>query len=95
MADRFSSGDRVRTTRTDPAHHTRLPRYARGAVGSVIEREGCHPLPDDRSRGVAGDDQPVYAVRFLASDLFGTGTHEVTLALWESYLLPADTEGSA
>lgn len=95
MAERFSSGDRVRTIRTDPTHHTRLPRYARGAVGSVVEREGSHPLPDDRSRGVASDDQPVYAVRFLASDLFGTGTHEVTLALWESYLSPAGPEGAA
>ncbi|PZA19960.1 SH3-like domain-containing protein, partial [Modestobacter versicolor] len=31
--DRFAPGDRVRTRATDPAGHTRLPRYARGAVG--------------------------------------------------------------
>ena len=24
------------TSRADPAHHTRLPRYARGATGTII-----------------------------------------------------------
>ena len=86
MADRFSPGDRVRARRTDPPHHTRLPRDARGAVGTVVEREGEHPLADDRARGLPAEPQPVYAVRFAAQELFGAGDHAVTLALWESYL---------
>ena len=36
MSDRFSPGDRVRTSSHDPAGHTRLPRYARGAVGMAL-----------------------------------------------------------
>jgi hypothetical protein len=86
VAERFAPGARVRTSRVDPPHHTRLPRYARGAVGVVVEREGRHPLADERARGLAAEPQPVYAVRFDAADLFGEGDHGVTLDLWESYL---------
>ena len=50
MAEPFSPGDRVRARRADPPHHTRLPRYARGAVGTVVERQGRYPLPEDRAR---------------------------------------------
>ena len=86
MTERFAAGDRVRTRRTDPPHHTRLPRYARGAVGQVLEPQGRHPLPDDRSRGIVSDAQTVYTVRFAARELFGHGDHAVTVDLWESYL---------
>jgi hypothetical protein len=86
VAERFAPGARVRTRRTDPPHHTRLPRYARGAIGTVVESEGAHPLADDRARGLPAAPQPVYAVRFAAQELFGEGDHGVVLALWESYL---------
>jgi hypothetical protein len=86
VTERFAPGTRVRTSRHDPPHHTRLPRYARGAVGTVVEPEGSHPLADDRARGIAGTPQTVYAVRFPAWQLFGEGDHEVVLDLWESYL---------
>ena len=86
MPDRFAPGDRVRTSRSDPPHHTRLPRYARGAVGTVLEPQGRHPLPDDRSRGLATDAQPVYTVRFPAHELFGEGDHDVTVDVWECHL---------
>ena len=92
MADRFSPGDRVRTNRVDPPHHTRLPRYARGAVGTVVEPEGPHPLADDRARRLDAEPEQVYAVRFTAEELFGDGEHAVTLALWESYLSPIEQE---
>lgn len=90
MADRFRPGDRVLTSGIDPPHHTRLPRYARGAAGTVIELEGWYPRPDERSRGLPAEPEPVYAVRFAAGELFGAGDHQVTLALWESYLRPAE-----
>ena len=86
MADRFAPGDRVRTRALDPAGHTRLPRYARGAVGTVVEPAGRHPLADDRARGLRPDPQAVYHVRFAAVDLFGDGDHSVTVELWEDYL---------
>jgi hypothetical protein len=88
--DRFVPGDRVRTRATDPAGHTRLPRYARGAVGVVVERAGEHPLADERARGRSPSAQAVYHVQFAASDLFGAGDHTVTVELWEDYLTPIE-----
>jgi nitrile hydratase subunit beta len=89
VAELFGVGDTVRTSQADPPHHTRLPRYARGAVGTVTGRLGAYPLPDLRSRGFPADPEPVYAVRFAAAELFGAGDHTVTIDLWQSYLRPA------
>ena len=84
---RFRPGSRVRTTPVDPPHHTRVPRYVRGRVGEVVECQGTHPLPDDRARQLPDFRvEPVYTVRFTASDLWGVGAHYVTVDLWESYL---------
>jgi hypothetical protein len=94
MADvvaRFVPGDRVTTRPGDPDHHTRLPRYARGQIGEVVEVQGVWPLPDDRAQGrPAPRVEPVYTVRFAARDLWGAGEHEVTVDLWQSYLEPAE-----
>jgi nitrile hydratase len=81
----FRPGDAVRTSRADPPHHTRVPRYARGARGTVVEPIGEHPLPDDHSRGVL-TVEPVYTVRFRAAELFGDGDHDVTVDVWASHL---------
>jgi len=86
VPERFRIGDVVRTSQADPPHHTRLPRYARGATGTVAGLLGRHPLPDRRARGLPAEPEPVYEVRFPASELFGTGDHTVTISLWESYL---------
>jgi len=88
VAERFAPGQRVRTRGNDPAHHTRLPRYARGKVGTIVEPEGSHPRPDEHARGVAAPPEPVYAVRFMAGELWAGGDHAVVLDLWESYLEP-------
>ena len=92
MTERFCVGDLVRTSRVDPQHHTRLPRYARGAVGTVTDLQGRHPLPDLRARRLPSEPEPVYSVAFAAQDLFGAGEHTVTVDLWESYLRPAAEE---
>ncbi len=94
MAELFRPGDRVRARRADPPHHTRLPRYARGAVGTVLELQGRYPLPDDRARRLPAEPEPVYTVRFAAAELFGEGDHTVTVDLWESYLCPATPEAA-
>jgi nitrile hydratase len=86
----LAPGVRVRTRTTDPVGHTRLPRYARGAVGVLVERAGRHPLADDRARGRATEPRPVWHVRFAAADLFGSGDHTVTVELWEDYLTPIE-----
>lgn len=89
---RFRPGDAVRTSRADPPHHTRLPRYARGAAGTIVEPQGEHPIPDDRARGVPTEPQTVYTVRFAAGELFGDGDHHVTVDVWERHLRPAGEE---
>lgn len=92
MADRFAPGTRVRTRSLDPAGHTRLPRYARGAVGEILECAGAHPLADDRARGRPSEARAVYHVRFAARDLFGEGDHDVTVELWADYLEPLERD---
>jgi nitrile hydratase subunit beta len=82
---RFAAGSRVRARTADPDGHTRLPRYVRGHVGEVLAVRGDWPLPDLVVRGISRAE-PVYAVRFAAADLWGRGSHSVTLDLWESYL---------
>ncbi|MGY0486261.1 SH3-like domain-containing protein [Streptomyces sp. WG-D5] len=87
----YAAGVVVRTYRHDPPHHTRLPRYARGKRGVVVEPEGRAPLADARAQG--RDDAPVemiYAVRFAARELWGEGEHDVVLDLSESYLEPCE-----
>lgn len=86
MTDPFPVGCRVRTPAVDPPHHTRVPRYARGAVGTVLEPTGRYPLADDRARGLPAEQGTVYTVVFRAVDLFGEGDHRVALDLWEQYL---------
>ena len=93
MADPFPPGTPVRARSVDPDGHTRLPRYARGAVGEIVERAGTHPLADDRARGRPSEPRGVYHVRFAAADLFGGGDHDVTVELWEDYLEPLGEDG--
>jgi nitrile hydratase len=83
----YRPGTLVRVRPADPDHHTRVPRYVRGHVGEIVERQGEWPLPDDSARGIAPPRvEAVYAVRFPARDLWGAGSHTVTVDLWESYL---------
>lgn len=83
----LAPGTRVRTVSVDPVEHVRLPRYARGKPGVVLEYEGRHPLPSAKAAGrTDAPAEPVYAVQFAAADLWGGGDHTVTIDLWESYL---------
>jgi nitrile hydratase len=82
---RFAAGARVRAATADPDGHTRLPRYVRGHVGEVVEVRATWQLPDQAVRGVSRFE-PVYAVRFPAAELWGSGSHSVIIDMWESYL---------
>jgi Nitrile hydratase beta subunit, C-terminal len=82
---RFAAGSRVRARVADADGHTRLPRYVRGHVGEVIEVRATWPLPDEAVRGIVRAE-PVYAVRFPAVALWGSGSHWVIIDMWESYL---------
>jgi nitrile hydratase subunit beta len=83
----YDAGARVRVQTGDPDHHTRVPRYVRGHTGEVLAVLGHWTLPDDSARGLRPPRvEACYAVRFSASDLWGSGEHTVTVDLWESYL---------
>jgi nitrile hydratase len=88
---RFAVGDRVAVVNRHGAGHTRAPRYARRARGTVRRHRGAFPVPDAAAHG--GDDvEPLYSVRFDAAELWDgdTSAGSVHLDCWERYLEPAD-----
>jgi hypothetical protein len=87
---RFKPGDKVRVKFMDPVGHTRLPRYARGHVGTVCQHHGTFVFPDTVAHGRGERPQHVYNVRFEAQELWGEdvrSTHRVYLDLWDDYLV--------
>ena len=90
-APRFGIGQRVRARNIHPAHHTRLPRYARGKAGTIHLLHGAHVFPDTSAQGLGEQPQHLYNVRFAARELWGehAGAHDaVYIDLWEAYLEP-------
>ncbi|MBI4304785.1 MAG: nitrile hydratase subunit beta [Chloroflexi bacterium] len=86
---KFKAGDPIVTRDVHPKRHTRLPRYARGKRGVVDRFRGVHVFPDTNAHGLGENPQPLYSVRFDASELWGEsaeGRQAVYLDLWESYL---------
>jgi nitrile hydratase len=68
-----------------------LPAYVAGARGYIQLLHGAHVLPDSNAHGLGEAPEPLYAVRFSASQLWAHPEHpddEVILDLWESYLEP-------
>ena len=89
---RFALGDRVRTRPDRPDHHTRLPGYARGRVGTVERLHGVHVFADAHARGLGEQPQWLYGVRFEAADLWPQAADRsstVAIDAWEPYLEPA------
>jgi nitrile hydratase len=87
----FKPGQRVRARNLNPEGHTRLPRYTRGKVGTVVRNNGLFALQDTDTNGVwlGGRAQPVYTVRFAARELWGgqsPARDGVYVELWEDYL---------
>ena len=88
----FGEGDRVRTRNLNPPTHTRLPRYVRGHVGTVVLVHGAHVYPDVHATGGGEDPQWLYTVRFDGRDLWGPDadpTVSVSFDAFEPYLEPA------
>jgi nitrile hydratase len=91
---RFTAGDHVVTRNVHPTGHTRLPRYARGKRGLIACVHGVHTFPDTNAHGLGPQPQPLYGVRFDATELWGQsadGHGAVHLDLWESYLEREET----
>jgi nitrile hydratase subunit beta len=89
---RFAPGHRVRARNIHPPTHTRLPRYARGRVGTIEAVRGCHVFPDSLVTDGTEDPQWLYTVVFTAQELWGE-TADVTLTVsieaFEPYLVAA------
>ncbi|GAB3772354.1 nitrile hydratase subunit beta [Ramlibacter monticola] len=89
---RFALGERVRTRLHPVPHHTRLPGYARGKVGTIAKVHGAHVFADAHAQGRGEDPQPLYTVVFEGAELWGAGAApglRVSIDAWEPYLEPA------
>jgi nitrile hydratase len=89
---RFTLGDRVRTRAARVDHHTRLPGYAQGKLGTVERVLGAHVFADSHAQGRGADPQWLYTVVFDAHELWGDAAQAgaaVSIDAWEPYLEPA------
>jgi nitrile hydratase len=88
-AAQFHVGQRVRARNINPVGHTRLPRYARGRVGTIERDYGVFVFSDTDARGLGEKPQHVYSVRFGARELWGekASSHDsVYVDMWDDYL---------
>ncbi|MGE0487068.1 MAG: nitrile hydratase subunit beta [Gammaproteobacteria bacterium] len=88
-AAKFAVGDRVRVVNRHPVGHTRIPRYARGRVGTIALDHGAFVYPDTVAHGRGPHPQHVYSVSFAASELWGdqaAPADTVRIDLWDDYL---------
>lgn len=86
---RFAVGQSARVTVDCPPHHTRVPRYLRGRVGTVTRDSGVFQFADAVAAGRGQCPQHCYTIAFAANDLWGQNAeHSETVYadLWESYL---------
>jgi nitrile hydratase len=86
---RFETGQQVRARNINPTGHTRLPRYARGKLGTIDRDHGVYIFPDTNAHGLGERRQHVYSVRFAAHELWGAeaSAHDfVYIDLWDDHL---------
>jgi nitrile hydratase len=86
---RFKPGQRVRARNMNPPGHTRLPRYARGKAGRVVQIHGIFVFPDTNAHFLGEQPQYLYSVSFAARELWGEQASPrdfVYIDMWESYL---------
>ncbi|PYU18822.1 MAG: nitrile hydratase subunit beta [Acidobacteria bacterium] len=91
-AARFKAGQHVRARNINPTGHTRLPRYARGKLGTVERDHGVFVFPDTNAHFQGEKPQHLYSVRFAARELWGEQAaprDAVYVNLWDDHLEPA------
>ncbi|HKO08890.1 MAG TPA: nitrile hydratase subunit beta [Alphaproteobacteria bacterium] len=89
VAASFKAGDKVRARNIHPIGHTRLPRYARGRLGTIARDHGVYVFPDSRAHFLGENPQHLYSVRFAARELWGEAASprdSTYLDLWDDYL---------
>jgi nitrile hydratase subunit beta len=85
----FAVGDRVRAREVHFGGHTRCPRYVFGKYGEVVAIGPLAPIPELEAHRNERVDQPTYAVRFDARELWGDAAEAgvaVHVDLYEQYL---------
>jgi hypothetical protein len=88
-APRFKVSQRVRARNMNPTGNTRLPRYARGKMGTIERDHGVFVFPDTNAEFLGEKPQHVYSVRFTARELWGDQAaprDTVYVDLWDDYL---------
>src|SRR5262245_30992809 len=88
----FHVGQSVRARNINPSGHTRLPRYARGKLGTIERDHGVFVFPDTNAHFLGENPQHVYSVRFAARELWGEQARPpdaVYVNLWDDHLDPA------
>ena len=86
---RFTVCQRVRGRNIHPTGHTRLPRYARGKLGTIHQVHGVYVYPDTNAHSLGEKPQHLYSVRFAARELWGEQASEcdaVYIDMWDDYL---------
>jgi nitrile hydratase len=89
---RFRVGQRVRARNLNRTGHTRLPRYARGKLGTIERDHGVFVFPDTNAHFLGENPQHLYSVRFAACELWGDeapAQDAVFVNLWDDHLDPA------
>ena len=84
----FKKGDRVVTSIDVKPGHTRLPAYARGKVGRVVQCHAGWVFPDTNAHGEGEQPQNLYTVEFSGQSLWGDSSEVMSLYLdlFEPYL---------
>ncbi len=90
---RFAIGMRVRARNMHPTGHTRLPRYVRGHIGTVVLVHGAHVFADTHVTHALPPFNEhahwLYTVEFDALELWGPEADpkaQISVDAWEPYL---------
>ena len=86
---RFGLGQRVRMRAGACDHHTRLPGYVRGRVGTIERVHGAHVYADAHAQGLGEQPQWLYNVAFDEAELWPGRAPQglrVSVDAWEPYL---------
>ena len=82
---RFCVGDVVITKELHVSGHTRLPRYARDKLGTIIAVRGRHTFPDAVVNHGEEDPQWLYTVEFEGCEVWGEGVDSTISNLLDAF----------
>lgn len=86
----FHVGDVVRVRSVAPLGHTRMARYVRGKVGTVVAYRGSFVFPDSAGNERGEDPQHLYTIQLSGAELWGEEYADPrtssTFDVWEPYI---------